>query len=288
MCQSSWAASDEATQTRWWLAGGVVHAAQGPRSWRLCKAVEGDAHKKRLQDLRPGHGRPGRRHGQRGRPLSRSLQEIVAGHGRRHAGRHPPEFFETYSLAQLQAFSPASWNPAGGLPRRWFSSRRAILPPIAWDDALGGSMRQAGKHHAATRSSGIPAAAARTRRDFCCSCWPGCTARTTSTIAGTIATRPAASAWRRARHGHRHDSLDDLEGADCVSHRRQSGQQSSAADAALMQLRRRGGHVIVINPVKEIGAGQFPRAQRRAQPAVRHRRSPACMCSRTSAATSHC
>ena len=49
--------------------------------------LEGDAVEKRLQDLRGRHGRPVRRHGQRGRPLPRGLQEVVSGDGRRHAGR---------------------------------------------------------------------------------------------------------------------------------------------------------------------------------------------------------
>ncbi len=42
-----------------------------------------------------------------------------------------------------------------------------------------------------------------------------------------------------------------------------------------MHVRRRGGEVIVINPVIETGHGQLQRSQRRAQPAVRQPRSPA-------------
>ena len=57
---------------------------------------------------------------------------------------------------------------------------------------------------------------------------------------------------------------------------------------SLMSLRRRGGHVIVINPAREVGLVNFRVPSRPAQPAVRDRRSPATTCSRTSAATSRC
>ena len=73
-----------------------------------------------------------------------------------------------------------------------------------------------------------------------------------------------------------------------VRHRRQPGQQSSAADAhadARPPPRRRGDRH---QPGRRDRAGQLSRAQRRAQPAVRHARSPACTCSRTSAATWRC
>ena len=52
--------------------------------WRLWKAMSLE---KRLQDVRAGHGRAGRRHAQRGRTLAGSLQEIAASDGRRHAER---------------------------------------------------------------------------------------------------------------------------------------------------------------------------------------------------------
>jgi hypothetical protein len=49
------------------------------------------------------------------------------------------------------------------------------------------------KRRRRTKRSGTSADAVRTRPAFCCSSSPGCTARTTSTIAATIAIRQAAS-----------------------------------------------------------------------------------------------
>ena len=56
--------------------------------------------------------------------------------------------------------------------------------------------RQTPRARRPTKRSGTSAAAAATRPASCCNCSPGSTARTTSTIAATIATRPAASGWR--------------------------------------------------------------------------------------------
>ena len=51
-------------------------------------AVSAGAQPQRLQDLRPRHGRAAGRHGQRGRPLPRGVQEVGAGTGRRHGSGH--------------------------------------------------------------------------------------------------------------------------------------------------------------------------------------------------------
>ncbi len=56
----------------------------------------------------------------------------------------------------------------------------------------------------------------------------------------------------------------------------------------LMHVRRRGGARDRHQPDRRDGPGQLPRPQRRAEPAVRHARSPASTCSRTSAAIWPC
>ena len=121
----------------------------------------------------------------------KSLQAMVAD----MQGAVRGEFFETYSVPQLQAFSPARAGmvrPAHA--RRCCRTGRHALSP----DHLGrrdpADRRPAEATPRRTKPFGTSAAAARTRPASCCSSSPGSTAPTTSTIAPTTATRPAASA----------------------------------------------------------------------------------------------
>jgi hypothetical protein len=62
------------------------------------------------------------------------LQEVAAGHGRRHAGGIQPEFWSTYSIAQLQKFSPRELESCGRLTAGVLE-QAAVLPA----DQLGRS-----------------------------------------------------------------------------------------------------------------------------------------------------
>ena len=128
----------ETDQDRRRLASRVLHVAKGPPGRRLFQAVEGHALEERLQDLRTGHGRASRRHGQRGRPLSRkSAKNRCRRWPPTCKARSRPEFFETYSIAQLQAFSPRELETCGRFTTRSALARgEQYYRPIGWDDAL--------------------------------------------------------------------------------------------------------------------------------------------------------
>ncbi len=183
---------DEARQAGRWLAGGLVYASQGPRSRGHRQALEGDAHQEHLQDLRPGHGGPGRRHGERAGPLPRGLQEIATGDGLGHAGEGAQRVLHhLFAPAVAGLFAPRAGNlrpahgPAVARGRRKITGRSAGT--TRW-----GALPRSCRPSLRARRSGMPAVAARTRPAFCCNCSPGCTAPTTSTIAATIAIRPVA------------------------------------------------------------------------------------------------
>ena len=144
-----------------------------------------------------GMGGQAGRHGQRGGPLSRGLQEIAAGHGRRHARGHPARVLRApIRIAQLQAFSPRELESCGRLTSRRAAEHGAqYYRPIAWDDAFEPHRRASSKRSSPDETLLVfqrPQLA--TKPAFCCNFSPGCTARTTSTTAATTATRPAASA----------------------------------------------------------------------------------------------
>ena len=114
----------------------------------------------RLQDLRAGHGRPGRRHGQRGGPLARGLQEVAPGDGRRHAGAIQPRVLQhllARPAAGVLAARAGSVRPAR---RSRCTPARAtrITAPIAWDEALDRIADQAASRRSPTRPSSTPAA----------------------------------------------------------------------------------------------------------------------------------
>jgi hypothetical protein len=214
----------------------------------------------------------------------KSLQAMAAD----MQGAIKPEFWSTYSIAQLQAFSPRELESCGRLVAAGCcSSGAAILPA----DLLGRRLRRiAAKLQARrpTRRSGTSAAAAATRPASCCNFSPGCTARTTSTTAATTAIRPAAWAQRRSAAAPRRHARRRRARRPGVRHRRQPGQQSSAADDDADARRRRGGEVIVINPVVETGLVNFRVPERPRSLLFGTQRSPRSTCSRTSAATWRC
>ena len=258
---------------------------------RLVAAVAGDAQPERLQDLRPGHGRPARRHGQRGRPLPRSLQEVAAGDGRRHAGRHLGRVLRAL-LASPSCDAVAARagivRPAGHAdPCR---ARRHALSADRLGRGLGPPRGDSCRSSAAGRELLLLQRPSSNEAGFLLQLFARRSARTTSTTAPTTATRRAASASAPALGtGTATVQLEDVEHSDLFF--LIGGNPASNHPRLMRSLmshppprRPRHRH----QPGQGSRAGQLPRAQRPPQPAVRDRRSPASTCSRTSAATSRC
>ena len=259
--------------------------------WKLWKAMRTE---KRLQDLRAGHGRADGRHGQRSGALSRSLQEVAAGDGRRHAGGDPAATSgSTYSLAAaagILAARAGNVRPARR-SRCCYDARRAVLPADHVGRRLRPHRRQAASASRPTRPSGTSAAAARNEAGFLLQLF--------ARLYGTNNVNNCSYYCHQAsgvgldsvaRHAARRPlTLEDVEHADLrVRHRRQPGEQSSAADDdadARPPARRRSDRD---QPGRRNGAGELQRAQRPVEPAVRHEDRHRCTCSRTSAATWRC
>ncbi len=168
--------------------------------WRAMRSQE------RLQDLRAGHGRAGGRHGQRGRPLPGGVQEVAAGHGRRHAGGHLAGLLRALlHRRSCGRCRRASWNGCGRLIEPLYAGAGTTRTTAS----SAGTRRWTALAATADRpavpaaASSTPAAARRTRPASCCNCSRACSAPTTSTTAPTTATRRAASGWTPAL-GHRH------------------------------------------------------------------------------------
>ena len=146
-----------------------------------------------------GHGRPARRHGQRGGPLAevckKSLQAMAAdmqsGHraGVLRALLHRP-------AAHAVAARAGIVRPArrAALRRRRATRTTASSPGTRRSSRLADQLKASGP----SAASSTPAAARRTKPASCCSSSPARSAPTTSTTARTTATRRAASGWRRA------------------------------------------------------------------------------------------
>ena len=125
-----------------------------------------------------------------------------------------------------------------------------------------------------TRPSSTRRGAAATRRRSCCSASRASTAPTTSTTARTTATRRRA--WRsptRIGSGTATVTLDDLEQADlALVIGANPASNHPRLITQLVELRRRGGTVIVDQSAARARAGALPRAVGLAQHAVRLRR----------------
>ena len=183
-----------------------------------------------------------------------------------------PEFFAT--LQHRPAADPVAARagvvrPAHAAALR--RPRRHALPRHRLGRGPRPHRRQAARRSGPTRTSSTPAADRPTRPASCCSSSPGSTAPTTSTTAPTTATRPAASAWASSLGtGTATVTLEDVEHADLFF--LIGGNPASNHPRlmrTLMNIRRRGGQVIVINPVKEVGLVNFSVPSDLAQPAVR-------------------
>jgi molybdopterin-dependent oxidoreductase alpha subunit len=169
------------------------------------------------------------------------------------------DFWSTYSLAQLQAFTPRDLESCGRLTTPVLHRRGSdYYQPIDWDDALG---RIVAKLRATTpdetfwyfsgRGSNeaafllqLFARAYGTNNINNCSYY--CHQASGVGLASSVGTGTATL------------GLDDLDGADLVFVI--GGNPASNHPRlmrSLMQVRRRGGHVIVINPVIETGMVNF-------------------------------
>ncbi len=198
----------------------------------------------------------------------KSLQAMVSD----MQGAVREQFFETYSVPQLQAFSPRELEACGRLTTPLvLEASSQYYRPIAWDDGTGADRRQAdagradgnllvlqrpqlerGRLSAATVR---PAVRHQQRQQLQLLLPPG--------------QRRRSDNRRRQRHGDGHAGRRRA-GRPGFRHRRQSGQQPSAADA----------HADAGAPPRRPGdrhqsggrnrPGQLQRAQRRAEPAVRH------------------
>ena len=236
-------------------------------------AVAGDAQPQRLQDLRARHGRPAGRHGQRGRPLARGLQEVAPGDGRRHAGRasrrSSSRATRSPSCARCRR---ASWNGAAGSPTPLYAGPGDTHYRV---DRLGRGARPRSRRSCRRRRPDeqlllrqrplvergrLPAAALRAavrhqlRQQLLVLLPPG------------QRRRPRRDA--RHRHGDRHARRRRAQ-RPVRPHRRQPGVEPSAPDAEPdadpPPRRARHRH----QPGEGSRPGQLPRALRSAEPAVR-------------------
>ena len=144
-----------------------------------------------------GMGGQTRRHGQRGGPLSRGLQEVAAGDGRRHAGRHRAGVLRSATrIAQLQTLLAAR----AGIVRPADRSRSYAGPatrttaPIAWDEALGRIADQLQAHAARRDLLLLQRPLVERGRLSAAALRPALRHQQRQQLLATTATRPAASA----------------------------------------------------------------------------------------------
>ncbi len=160
--------------------------------WKMYRALRT---KNACKTCALGMGGQTGRHGQRSGPFSGSLQEVDAGHGRRHAGGDPARVLVgPIRSSSCRSSRRVSWNPAAGwCSRCCLNEANQHYRPIAWDDALP---RVAAKLKATPADETFwyfSGRSSQRSRLSAAACSPAFTAPTTSTTAATIATRPAAS-----------------------------------------------------------------------------------------------
>ena len=207
--------------------------------------------------------------------LPRGLQEVAAGDGRRHAGGDQAGVLEhLLASPQLQAFSPRELETCG----RLVAAGRARTPgeqyyrPISWDDALGRIVAKLKATHARrnllvlqrpqlergrlSAATLRPALRHEQRQQLQLLLPPGQRRRACQ--------RRSAPARRRSRS--RTSSTPTcvfvIGGNPASNHPRLM--------RTLMNVRRRGGRGDRHQPGRRNGPGQLPRAERPAEPAVRH------------------
>lgn len=174
-------------------------------------------------------------------------------------GAIKPEFFEEYSIAKLKTFSPRELESCGRLSFPVIATAGAThYQPITWDDALGKlatQLKAAGPmksfFYASGRSSNeagflLQLFARLFGTNYVNNCSYYCHQASGVGLSSSLGTGTATV------------SLEDLEHADFVM--LLGGNPASNHPRlmrSLMQVRRAGGQVVVINPVKELGLMKF-------------------------------
>ncbi len=185
----------------------------------------------------------------------KSFQAMVAD----MQGAVKPEFFETYSIPQLQAFTPYQMEHSGRLVQPVVLEKGSQhYRPISWDDAMG----RIAKKLAATRpDETFWYFSGRSSNEA------GFLLQLFARIYGTNHVNNCSFYCHQASGvglasmlgtGAGTVKLDDMEGADCVIVL--GGNPASNHPRmmrSLMMVRRRGGRVIVVNPIIETGMVNF-------------------------------
>ncbi len=223
------------------------------------EAVEGHALAQCLQDMRSRHG------GQAGGMVNeaghfpevckKSLQAMVSD----MQGGIPPEFFATYSVAQMQCFSPRELEHCGRLTQPMLHRRgENYYQPISWDEALrriADKLREVAPDETFWYTSGRSSNEAGflvqlfarlygTNNVNNCSYY--CHQASGVGLANTLGTGTATVQLEDLEHT---DLVFVIGGNPASNHPRLM--------TTLMHVRRRGGQVIVINPVREVGMVNF-------------------------------
>src|SRR5262245_49635295 len=179
----------------------------------------------------------------------KSLQAMAAD----MQGAIKPEFWSTYSIAQLQAFSPRELESCGRLVQPvMLTSDEQYYRPISWDEAL---------RRIVDRLKTTPANESFWYFSGRSSNEAGFLLQLFARLYGTNHVNKCSCCWRQASGGGLQSSagtgtatilLEDIEHADCVF--LIGGKPASKHPrlmTTLMKVRKRGGQVIVINPVRE-------------------------------------
>jgi len=185
----------------------------------------------------------------------KSLQAMAAD----MRGRIEPRFFETYSLAQLKGFSPRELEMAGRLTEPIYAGPNDThYRTIAWGEAyerIAAKLKQTEPERSFFYSSGRSSNEA------------GFLMQLLARVYGTNHVNNCSYYCHQASGVGLKDSvgtgtstvtLDDLESCDLLF--LIGGNPASNHPrlmTSLMKMRARGGHVIVVNPVRELGLERF-------------------------------
>jgi molybdopterin-dependent oxidoreductase alpha subunit len=185
----------------------------------------------------------------------KSLQAMVAD----MQGALRPDFFQTYSLDQLRTFSPRELEWSGRITQPLLAGPgETHYRPISWDDALGRlaeQLRRTGPEanffYASGRSSNeagflLQLFARLFGTNYVNNCSYYCHQASGVGLSRSIGTGTATVTLEDVEHA---DLFVLIGGNPASNHPRLL--------RTLMQIRRRGGQVIVVNPLRELGLVNF-------------------------------